>query len=263
LWAWKRIWDGTIFSQEGIWLNSRLLACNFSQVMIFGLLIFFTRVFYYKDFFFSGEELEYQSFLETQKQILFNGNYTEGLGDDYSKFFNCTKEFLALDAAQYYTGGFVDFTQPTVFIPYLELTFGSYEAAKKVLNVCYEAYSSVATYLDDSHEVLSYEKDDLKKLVADFDITPSKYIAAAWCGLLGGFTAVTYIAAILVPSFISTVMKYRSGVKPTLTSPEFLRYRYAMDTTTVLLGSAFWGCFFTATGAFVFVVLLVSCFMLF
>lgn len=265
LWAWKRIWDGTIFSQEGIWLNSRLLACNFSQVMIFGLLIFFTRVLYYKqnEFFYSDEELEYQSFLDSQKQILFNGNYTDGLGEDYSKFFNCTREYIALDAAQFYSGGFVDFTQPTVFIPYLSLTFGSYEAAREALMVCYEAYAAVAAYLDDSHEVLAYEKDDLKNLVADLDITPSKYIAAAWCGLLGGFTAVTYIAVILIPSFVSTVMKYRSGVKPTLASPEFLRYRYAMDTTTVLLGSAFWGCFFTATGAFFFVVVLVSGFFSF
>lgn len=120
----------------------------------------------------------------------------------------------------------------------------------------------MSTYLDDSFEVLAYQEDDLKSLVASLDVTPSKYMAAAWCGLIGGFAAVTYIAAILIPSFVSTAMKYRSGVKQSLTSPEFLRYRYAMDTTTVLLVSAFRGCFFTATGAFIFVVLLVSCDML-
>jgi hypothetical protein len=260
-WAWKRIWDGTIFSQEGVWLNSRLLACNFSQVIIFGLLVFFTRVFYYKqkDFFYSKDELNYQSYLATQKQILFGGNYTESLGEDYSYFFSCAQKYVALDTALLYTGGLFDPTKPWVFIPYLTTTFGSYEAAKEALKVCYDSYPLVASYLDDSFEVLGYQEDDLKKLVASLDVTPSKYTAAAWCGLIGGFAAVTYIAVILIPSFISTVLKYRSGVKPTLTSPEFLRYRYAMDTTTVLLGSAFWGCFFTATGAFIFVVLLVSC----
>ena len=260
LWAWKRVWDGTIFSQEGIWLNSRLLACNFSQVMIFGLLIFFTRVCYHKqkDFFYTNEELEYQSYLETQKQILFGGNYTEALGEDFSEFVACTLNNLPSDAALAATRG-----GSATFIPYLILTFGSYEAAKETLNVCYEAYPSVATYFDDSYEVLAYDADDLKEFVVGLGVTPSQYIAAAWCGLIGGFIAISYIAIILIPSFVSTVMKYRSGVITTLTSPEFLRYRYAMDTTTVLLGSAFWGCFFTATGAFIFVVLLVSSYMCF
>jgi hypothetical protein len=90
--------------------------------------------------------------------------------------------------------------------------------------------------------------------VQDFELTKGQYIAAVWVGLAGGFLAVTYITFQLIPSYISTVMKYRSGVLSSLTDHEFLRYRYAMDTVTVLLGSAFWGCFFTATGVMLFVV---------
>lgn len=48
LWSWKKIWDGTIFSEEGIWLNARLLTCNFSQVTVFAILIFLARVLSYK-----------------------------------------------------------------------------------------------------------------------------------------------------------------------------------------------------------------------
>lgn len=186
-----------------------------------------------KDFFYSDDEIEYQSYLETQKQILFSGNYTEGLGEDYSNFFACVQNYLELDGVQFYTGGYFDLTKAWLLIPYLTTTFGSYGEAKEPLKICFVTYPSVSTYLDDSFEVLAYQEDDLKSLVVSLDVTPSKYIAAAWCGLIGGFAAVTYIAAILIPSFVSTVMKYRSGVKPSLTSPEFLRYRYAMDTTTV------------------------------
>ena len=262
LWAWKRVWDGTIFSQEGIWLNSRLLACNFSQVMIFGLIVFFARVFFYKQdqlFNSSEKDLEEQAFLDIQRQIL--SNFTKS--GNSSSFFNCTRAYLELDNAKDSFGEFDDLTQPIAFILYLIRTFGSYEAAKETLKVCYEAYPSVAEYLDAFFEILSYRKKNFKNLLVEYAFTPSQYTVAVWCGLIGGFTAVAYIAIILIPSFISTVMKYRSGVKPTLTNPEFLPYRYAMDTTTVLLGSAFWGCFFTATGAFIFTILLVSCFHVF
>jgi hypothetical protein len=258
IWAWKRIWNGSMFVEEGIWLNARLLACNFSQVTVFGILIFFTRVFYHKqkDFFYSDEEKDYQVYIKGASDILY-GNYTQVLGDDYYYFLSCTQEVLNVDL---YTegGGLIDYTQPWNFILYLTSQFGSYAAAKEsVLTTCFEQYPAVSSFFDDSNNVLTYDSNTLKDLVQDFDISAEKYIAAVWCGLVGGFVAVLYIVSLLIPSFVSTVMKYRSGVIPSLTDPEFLRYRYAMDTVTVLLGSAFWGCFFTATGAMLFVVGLV------
>jgi hypothetical protein len=34
IWSWKKIWDGTIFNQEGIWYSARLVASNISQLLI-------------------------------------------------------------------------------------------------------------------------------------------------------------------------------------------------------------------------------------
>jgi hypothetical protein len=255
IWAWKKIWNGSMFVEEGIWMNARLLACNFSQVTVFGILIFFTRVFYHKqkDFFYSDEEKDYQAYISASSAILY-GNYTQVLGDDFYYFLSCAQEVLNVDLYSE-GGGLIDYTQPWNFISYITLKFGSYSVARaSELSTCFELYPTVASFFDDSNNVLSYNTNSLKDLVQDFDISPQKYIAAAWCGLVGGFVAVIYIVSLLIPSFISTVMKYRSGVIPSLTNPEFLRYRYAMDTVTVLLGSAFWGCFFTATGAMLFVV---------
>lgn len=31
-WVWKRVFDGTLFSEEGVWIGGRILACNFAQV---------------------------------------------------------------------------------------------------------------------------------------------------------------------------------------------------------------------------------------
>jgi hypothetical protein len=154
-------------------------------------------------------------------------------------------------------GNVIDYTQPWNFITYVTSYYLSYADAKAALTSCFDAYPIVSKFFDDSNNVLTYSSDALKDLVSDFDITPEKYRTAAILGLIGGFLTVLYIASILIPSFISTAMKYRSGVKPTLGNPEFLRFRYAMDTVTVLLGSAFWGCFFTATGAMAFVIALV------
>jgi hypothetical protein len=254
-WAWKRIWNGTLFTEEGIWLTGRLLACNFAQVTVFGILIFFTRVFYHKqkDLFYSDEETQYNAYISQASAILY-GNYTIVLGEDYYAFVACTQEVLAVDL---YTegSGYIDYLQPWNLVVYLSTQFGNYTSVKEgVLKPCFDAFPQVSAFFDDSYNVLTHETDAVNDLVQGFELTKGQYIAAVWAGLACGFLAVMYIAFQLIPSYISTVMKYRSGVLSSLTDHEFLRYRYAMDTVTVLLGSAFWGCFFTATGAMLFVV---------
>ena len=39
LWSWKRVWDRSIFEDEGVWLHSRLVACSLAQFFICILLI--------------------------------------------------------------------------------------------------------------------------------------------------------------------------------------------------------------------------------
>jgi hypothetical protein len=157
-------------------------------------------------------------------------------------------------------GASIDYTLPRNFVKYLRDNFGSYERGKAYLKPCFDAYPTIAIFLDDTHNAISYVRNKLKDLVEEYRIKPGKHIAAACCGLAAGFTAVFYIAITLIPSYMSTVRKYRSGVKATLNNPDFFRYRYAMDSVTILLGSAFWGCFLTASGAFALFLVLVSFF---
>jgi hypothetical protein len=44
LWAWKRVWNCSIFEDEGVWLHSRLVACTMAQLFICILLIVFWLV---------------------------------------------------------------------------------------------------------------------------------------------------------------------------------------------------------------------------
>jgi len=41
LWAWRSVWNRSIFENEGVWLHSRLVACTLAQFFIFLLLIVF------------------------------------------------------------------------------------------------------------------------------------------------------------------------------------------------------------------------------
>jgi hypothetical protein len=56
---------------------------------------------------------------------------------------------------------------------------------------------------------------------------------------------IMYLGLIYIPSFISTVLRFRSGVLPSLRENAILYYRPALDTVTVLFGAVFWGSLFT------------------
>lgn len=60
-------------------------------------------------------------------------------------------------------------------------------------------------------------------------------------GTIVAFITALSLAVTYIPSVISTTLKLRSGVTPSLRDPNFARYRFAADMVTVLTGSMFWG----------------------
>jgi hypothetical protein len=67
---------------------------------------------------------------------------------------------------------------------------------------------------------------------------------------------------VYVPSFVSSVIKLRSGAMPSLKSDleGFPRFRKCPDTTSVLFGTNLWGCVYTALACFaLFAVVTFSC----
>ena len=71
-------------------------------------------------------------------------------------------------------------------------------------------------------------------------------------GVFGSFLGVLTIAMVFVPSFVSSVIKLRSGVLPSLRGDResFLQFRTSPDSTSVLFGSSLWGCFYTSVTCF-------------
>lgn len=149
-WAWKRIWDRSIFEDEGVWLHSRLIACTMAQLFICILLIIFWLV-------------------------LFRTALAEVQGSSWDS---------ALVSAYVYVW---------------------------------------------------------------------EVVAGATAGLVAGLIAALSITIIYIPSFISTVLKFRGGVIGSLKDKQFIIYRYAAEQVTILFGSSFWGCFFTGAAAVILV----------
>jgi hypothetical protein len=58
-------------------------------------------------------------------------------------------------------------------------------------------------------------------------------------GLLA-FVAASILAASYFPSIVSTTLKFRSGVIPSLQDPNFARYRTSVHWVTLVLGGMFW-----------------------
>ena len=140
----------------------------------------------------------------------------------------------------------------TTFIILLVENHGSITAAVDMISPCGDQYPDILNFLIETEIVQNYTTDGWKDLVAEFDVSVLKYRVAAVVAFLGGLCVALYIAGVLIPSCISTVLKLRSGVIPTLRDREFQRYRVALDTATVLLGSCFWGAFFSSIGTMVF-----------
>ena len=59
--------------------------------------------------------------------------------------------------------------------------------------------------------------------------------------IITGSIVALITTAVYIPSSIHTVLKFRSGVIPSLKDPNFLKYRENLVNQTYLIGAMFWG----------------------
>lgn len=92
------------------------------------------------------------------------------------------------------------------------------------------------------------------KLIPLPSLLNCRYTLASVIGLIGAMLSAFTIAAVYIPSFVSSVIKLRSGFSPSLkgNSQTFLCYRKSPDSAAILWGSAFWGVLFSAGICFLF-----------
>jgi len=179
-------------------------------------------------------------------------------GDSYNAFLNCSTTKWDLNTTALEQEGY-DYTDSFTFVTLLVDNYGSIaKAMETLLAECFQEFTEIANFLKDTEAVMSYEPDSLKDILEGFEVSTTKYEVACVIGFFGGLLVAIYIAGVLIPSYISSVLKLRSGVIPTLKDRDFQRYREALDAVTVLVGSCFWGAFFSSAAAMAFTIQLVS-----
>jgi hypothetical protein len=75
-------------------------------------------------------------------------------------------------------------------------------------------------------------------------------------GCVAAFLAAASLALVWIPSSVSTIQQFRCGYIGSLRCRSFPEYRQAPDLTTILFGSAFWGTFYCALSILIIVGLL-------
>ena len=75
--------------------------------------------------------------------------------------------------------------------------------------------------------------------------------------IVTGSIVAVITAGVYIPSAIHTVLKFRSGVIPSLKDPYFLKYRGGLVNQTYMIGSMFWGLIVT-TGMVTILVAIVT-----
>jgi len=79
------------------------------------------------------------------------------------------------------------------------------------------------------------------------DMVPHEWVIRVTFGVATAVSIITALAVCLVyiPSAIHTILKFRSGVIPSLKDPYFIKYRKSLHLTTFMIGAMFWGLLFT------------------
>jgi cytochrome c-type biogenesis protein CcmE len=129
LWAWRRIFNGSMFVEEGIFLSGRVLTCNLAQFLVLGFIIFFTRYLYrlQSQFFYTPEEEQYTQYID-ELSVEVAGNTTDLFGTAYDEFVNCTEQTLNVSFVELGMG-VIDYTVPLDFVAWLIGEFGSLKEA--------------------------------------------------------------------------------------------------------------------------------------
>lgn len=292
IWTWKSLWDGSLLNEEGIYLHGRLLAVNLVQFLIAIFLIGYvvTLLGYvegllepqddgcsfrvdgilvasqepswfeqfgtfvnnategWNDLTSDWQAFEASNFTIDNQTLQNVGNLTEvgtGLWEQGEGFYNATlKGFEALFNLNETHFGDLFGSIYEGQVPEWNGTAFSNGA----LTVCYDLYISNGT------DVWINEVTAQNELIESLSLDKWEYTTAFSIGLIFAISAALTIATIFIPSFVSWVLKYRSGFEPSLKGSKltYLQYRTSPDQTAIIWGSAFWGILASCAFAFMF-----------
>ena len=229
MWAWRKILNGTIFTEEGIWLHSRLLIANFSQFFIATFMVSFLISAFLGQFFVDCEADPNDEVLcpgeapptpptwsptmtpsvapSTQAEWSeFSGNFPGNpIADEFYEFLYLKSVNATLIYDIFSWLGWVDEDgYPTTQSP---------TVAPIVSNLTETPADDDQTNNSDALLGITLEEWEVKAMV--------------YGGSAGAFIAIVLVASMLLPSTINTILQYRCGMLGSLRDPEFKQYREA------------------------------------
>jgi len=284
-WTWARIFDRTLFTEDGIWLSARLLSSNVAQflVSVFVILagtnlcltafreydierakevaneyiglVFDTSV---------DQELvtnvvleaagQFSTFLSETQGSSFNGNQCS----DHS--LHQSVIWLGLEACTL-EGGFYQ-CDPSSNFDYLcslagqqASDFDTVNSQEQLINLGFLKASGLDVDAIVNTTTAAIQQAAESSIDSLYPAEAYMIVIPFIVGTIVAFITAISLAVTYIPSATATTLKLRSGVIPTLEDPKFHQYRVAADQVTILLGSLFWGCLIAS----VFVGGLVGC----
>lgn len=232
--------------------------------MVVGMVIFFTSYWINKQgsFLYSKQEIEINDYVSTVKLYLDeNPSFqTEDFIGELTYFADCAGFSLQVNL----TDTWEDWREDSSLLGsrVVEVLNHVYEgigvetilSPQSELRECFATNATsdtIVDYLRNTEIVANHQTDIIKDLAFNIDFSNTEFKVGAWMALITGCLVSLSTAMVLIPSYVSSVMKFRSGYLPSLGDREFLRCRFAPDVVAVLLGSAFWGTFFTSIAAMI------------
>ncbi len=266
-WTWKRIFNLSLFRDEGIWLSARLIASNAAQFIV-SIFVLIAGIHICKRIEENYDIEEARRQVGAYVDLLFNTSVADEItAGMVSEFSLIMREYLLVsglnDTCE--AGNFTDISDACNFVS----TYVSCESNETSDALCtLLAYPDSQSFADGltSLGLLDAAGFDASSLVntsqaylsaaAEASVNSlypnQKYMvkAPAIIGTIAAFITAISLAVTYIPSVTSTTLKLRYGVIPSLKSPSFTRYRFAADQVTVLTGSMFWGQYHSAFAQF-------------
>mmetsp|Transcript_18286 Transcript_18286/g.33150 ORF Transcript_18286/g.33150 Transcript_18286/m.33150 type:complete len:1010 (-) Transcript_18286:165-3194(-) len=209
VWTWKKIFNGTLFSQDGVWLSGRVLAANFAQLSITAFILTF------------GISLTQTVVDEWENTVNDPLQFLDNLLD----FLNVNLQVDIIDTAVSFCDALVggDLTNLPINITVPDTVSCGAITKAAIKNALSSGVDSLFP---------------VEKYMVQVPMAITTMVAFFCCLAL---------VIIYIPSVASTTLQLRSGAIPFFRDDKnFKEYRSQMDQVTILLGSMFWGALYAS-----------------
>ena len=92
----------------------------------------------------------------------------------------------------------------------------------------------------------------MSTIAEELKLKQSDYKIIVSCTFIGSFLVAMYLASVTIPSYVSQVLRFRSGDLPSLGHADFYPLRKRLDLATSLFASSIWGALFATMMAAAF-----------